>query len=104
MKQINKKQAKKIAFSFYDDLNQDLKDKKFRKIYYNELLKLQIAEEIYKLRKNKKLSQKELARKINTTQAVISRIENAQVCASTNLLQRICNAFEVSAKFEFCNI
>ena len=101
---MNKQQAKKIANSFYEDRDKLLKNKKLRKIYYNELLKLQIAEEIYKLRKNKKLSQKELARKINTTQAVISRIENAQVCASTNLLQRICNVFKVSVKFEFCGI
>jgi len=101
---MNKQQARKIANSYYEDRDKLLKNKKLKKIYYNELLKLRIAEEVYKLRKNKGLSQKELAKKIDTTQAVVSRIENAQVCASTNLLQRICNAFEVSAKFEFCSI
>ena len=101
---MNKQQTKQIANSYYEDRNKLLKNKKLGKIYYNKLLKLQIAEEIHKLRKNKRISQKELARKINTTQAVISRIENAQVYPSTNLLQRICNTFEVGVKFQFRNV
>ncbi|MCK5061926.1 helix-turn-helix transcriptional regulator [Candidatus Parcubacteria bacterium] len=102
MPKIDKKTAKKIAHSYYDDRDKLLKDKKLRKIYNKELLKLHIAGEIVKLRKEKKISQKQLAEKINTTQAVISRIENGQVFPSTNLIQRICNAFDVQVKFKFC--
>ena len=101
-KKINKKEIRKIVHSFYDDLNKEMKNKKFKKAFYRERLKLEIAAEIFKLRKEKKISQKQLAEKINTTQAVISRIENGQVFPSTNLIQRICNAFDVQVKFKFC--
>jgi len=69
----------------------------------NNLLKLQIANEIIKFRKKRGVTQKELAKNINTTQAVISRIENGQVCANTGMLQRICSKYEVEAKFELCD-
>ena len=45
-----------------------------------------------------------LAKRIKTTQAVVSRIETAQVYPSTDILQRICDKLEVGAKFEFCNV
>jgi len=101
---MNKKNFKKIANSFSKDLAKDLKSDSFKKAFYSELLKLQIAEEVVKLRKKRGLTQKDLAQKINTTQAVVSRIETAQVFPSTNIIQRICNNLGVEAKFEFCNI
>ena len=101
-KKINKKEIHKIVHSFYDDLNKEMQNEKFRKAFHKEKLKLEIASAIFKLRKERKLSQKQLAEKINTTQAVISRIENIQVYPSTKLIQRICNAFDVQVKFKFC--
>jgi len=97
---MNKKNIKKLAHAFNDDLNKNLKKTEFRKTFYNDLLKLQIANEIIKLREKRGESQAELARKIKTTQAVVSRIENGKVCASTNVLQRICNAYQVEARFQ----
>lgn len=94
--------ANKLARSYSSDTKKDLKDKKFRQVYHKEMLKLQIAEEIIKLRKKNGITQKELADKINTTQAVISRIENAQVYPSTSILEKICQAFNVQARFKFC--
>mgnify|MGYP001457304263 CR=1 FL=1 len=88
--------------NYYKGRDELLKDPKLRKIYNEEMLKLEIAAEIRKLRKKKKISQSELAKKINTTQAVISRIENAQVYPSTDIIQRICNTFKVKVKFKFC--
>jgi len=102
MTKTSKKNLKKLAYSFQDDLKKDLKNKKFQKIFYQEKIKLDVANEIIKLRKKKKISQKELAKKIKTTQAVISRIENGQVFPSTNIIQRICNEFNVHARIEFC--
>lgn len=100
---MNKKKINKIANSFYDDLDSNLKNPKFKKDFYDNLLKYQIANEIIKFRQVKGVTQGELARKINTTQAVISRIENGQVCASTSILQRICSKYGIAAKFELCN-
>ncbi|HDH31400.1 MAG TPA: XRE family transcriptional regulator [Candidatus Wolfebacteria bacterium] len=101
---MNKNKIKKIANSFNGDLAKDLKNPKFKKTFNEEMLKLQIAEQIIALRKKRRLTQKDLAKKINTTQAVVSRIENAQVYPSTIVLQRICNKFNVNAKFEFCEL
>jgi len=97
---MNKKNIKKIANSFNDDLDNNLKKPEFRKAFYNNLLKLQIANEIVKFREKRGVTQKEFAIKLNTTQAVVSRIENGKVCASTNILQRICNTYKVEARFE----
>lgn len=99
---MDKKKFRAEASAFYTDLQKDLQSPSFRKYFYSELLRLQIAEEIIRLRKARKLTQKELAKKINTTQAVVSRIENGQVYPSTNIIQRICNGLGVRAKFEFC--
>lgn len=97
---MTKKKINKIANSFYSDLDKNLKNGVFKKTFFNDLLKLQIANEIVKFREKRKITQEELAKKINTTQAVISRIENGQVCASTGVLQRICSKYKVEAKFE----
>ena len=102
IKKADKKNFKKLAYSFKDDLKKDLKDKKFKEVFCQEKIKLDIANEIIKLRKKKKISQKELAKKIKTTQAVISRIENGQVFPSTNIIQRICNELNVQARIRFC--
>ncbi len=53
MPKIDTKTAKKIAHSFYDDLNKEMKNEKFKKAFYEERLKLEIAAEILKLRKEK---------------------------------------------------
>lgn len=98
---MNKEEFKKLANSFYDDLNKELEDPKFRKGFYENLLKLQVADEMVRLRKKLGITQKELADRIKTTQAVISRIETAQVFASTEIIQRICSEFGVGVSFKF---
>ena len=90
----------KIENSFYTDLAGNLKNPKFKKDFYDNLLKYRIADEIIKFRKKRGITQKELAKTIKTTQAVVSRIETGQVCASTNVLQRICSNYGLEARFE----
>jgi transcriptional regulator with XRE-family HTH domain len=45
------------------------------------------------LRVQYKLSQADLAKKLNTTQAVISRIENGSVNIGVDFLQKVATAF-----------
>jgi len=62
------------------------KDKEFRKAYDEEVLKLKIAYRIIQLRKERHLTQEELAEKVGTTQQNISRLEdfkNTQVTLHT---------------------
>ena len=72
---------------------------KKRKQEYNFLLDLlSVAEEIYNARMALKLSQQELAKKIGTTQKVISKIENADVNFGMDLILRISRVLKMQVK------
>ena len=49
----------------------------FKRLFEEETARLELGYKIYRLRKMRKLSQKQLARKIHTSQQMISRIEDA---------------------------
>lgn len=72
-----------------------LKDPTFREEWEDSELEYIIAENVIKLRKEKNLSQAELANVLNTTQSVISRIENANQNLSLTTLKGIASVFEV---------
>jgi len=73
------------------------KNKNYAK-YANEAdIKIRIAEEVYKARTKKGLSQQELAKIIGTTQKVLSNIENADVNVGTVLLHKISIALGFTA-------
>lgn len=61
---------------FRDYLNEELKDKEFRKFYEEEGRNLEIGYKIARLRQKFGLTQKQLAEKIKTSQAVVSRLES----------------------------
>jgi len=96
------KKPKKIVYpSFEQYLAQQMKNKAFRRVYEEESRRLEIAYQILKLRKKQKLSQKELARKLNTTQSVVGRMEAGQQNFTTDTLQKIASAFKRELKIEF---
>jgi predicted transcriptional regulator len=67
-----------------------------------ERANLDIARKIYGLRTKAGLSQAELARKIGTTQSVISRLEDADYEGhSLEMLRRIASAFEKRVEVRF---
>lgn len=72
-----------------------LEDPAFRKEWEDSELEYTIAENIIKLRKQKNLSQAELAIVLKTTQSVVSRIENANENLSIGRLKAIAGAFDV---------
>lgn len=71
-----------------------LKKKGFREEYEKQLPKYQIARQVIEARLKSKLTQAELAKKINTGQAVISRLEGLNAKPSISLLTRIATALE----------
>lgn len=97
-----KKKNRKITYpSFERYLSQQLKDLKFRK-YYDEYGKqLEIAYQVLQLRKQSKMSQVELARKIGTKQSNIARMEAGQQNLTTDTLQKIAKAFDRNLKIDF---
>ena len=95
---MNKKKNLQKAISFEDYLAKQLKNPKFKK-YYDEYGKqLEIAYQILQLRKRKKMSQAELARKIGTKQSNIARMEIGQQNFTIDTLQKISKAFNRELK------
>src|SRR6266700_2730057 len=67
-----------------------------------EQANLDIARKIYELRTKAKLSQTELARKVGTTQSVISRLEDADYDGhSLEMLRRIASAIKKRLEIRF---
>lgn len=97
-----KKEHKKIQYpSFEQYLAQQMKKETFRKAYEEESQRLEIAYKILQLRKKQKLSQKELAQKLDTTQSVVARMEAGQQNFTTDTLRKIASAFSRNLKIEF---
>jgi transcriptional regulator with XRE-family HTH domain len=86
--------------SFSSHLRELLKDKEFRKEYYKARFFDEIGIQIIKLRNKRNLSQSALAEKAGTTQAVVSRIENGSVTASTGTIQKLAEAMDAVVKID----
>jgi len=98
---MNKRKKTKKAVDFQWYLTEELRNPKFKK-YYDEYGKqLEIAYQILQLRKQKGMSQSELAKKIGTKQSNIARIEAGQQNFTTDTLQKIASILDREFKIEF---
>lgn len=98
---MDKRKKTKKVVDFQEYLAEKLKNSKFRK-YYDEYGKqLEIAYQILQLRKQKRMSQAELAKKIGTKQSNVARMEGGQQNFTTDTLQKIAAAFKRDLKIEF---
>lgn len=73
--------------------------KRYSIIHAENEVRLKIASEIYLSRNELKLNQSQLAKRAMTTQAVISRIENAEENVGIDLLQRIARSLYIDWRF-----
>ncbi|HCM37245.1 MAG: Transcriptional regulator, XRE family [Candidatus Gottesmanbacteria bacterium GW2011_GWB1_43_11] len=71
-----------------------MKDPKYRSEYQSLEPEFQIAKQIMAARIRQKLTQKELAKKVGTGQAVISRLESMNSKPSLSLLSRVARALD----------
>ncbi len=76
-----------------DHLKESLKDPAFRKAWETSEVGYQLSRQVIAARLRRKMTQGDLARKAQTTQAVISRIERMTENVSLPLLKRIAEAF-----------
>jgi predicted transcriptional regulator len=74
-------------------LNESLKDEEFKKEWDKLELRYAVIKQLIKIRNTYNLSQAQLAEKLNTTQAVISRIENGTVNIGIDFIERLAKAF-----------
>lgn len=78
---------------FTKHLNESLQNPEFKLEYDAKELRYKIIDILVGIRVQYKLTQSELAQKLGTTQAVISRIENGSVNIGIDFLQKIANTF-----------
>lgn len=75
-------------------LDKQLKDPEFKKEWDKLELRYAVIRQLIKIRNTYNLSQSELAKKLNTTQSVISRIENGTVNIGIDFLEKLARAFD----------
>ena len=88
-------------YTLKDHLEESLKDPVFRREWEKSEVEYQLSRQIIAARLEKKMTQKELADKADTTQAVISRIERMATNTSIELLKRIASAFDTRLRVNF---
>ncbi len=91
---------KKQIFTLDDHLKESLKDPEFKKAWEESEAEYQVSKALISQRMKYKLSQKDLAKKANTTQAVISRLESMSANPSIGLLQKIAGALNLRLKIQ----
>src|SRR3989344_3536994 len=97
MKLKTLKQIKqKIDFQEY--LKKQLKNSEMKQYYDQVGKQLEIAYQIVQLRKAGRVSQKQLAKKLGTTQSNIARLEAGQQNFTTQTLEKIAHVFEKDLK------
>ncbi len=88
-----------------DDLDKTIdrlmKEPGFRKIWEDGEADYQLGRQIIQARIDHKVSQKELAKRANTTQAVISRIESRSVSPTLQMATRIARALGKTLQINF---
>lgn len=78
-----------------------LKNSEFKKLYEESEPEYQIARAVIRARIEKGYTQKDLARKLNTTQSVVSRLENAGSSPSISFLKRLAKVLDTSLQVQF---
>jgi transcriptional regulator with XRE-family HTH domain len=99
----SKMNVKKPTRNFGDAIRAELEDDpKLAQEVAEEFLHAAIARKVFKLRNDANITQKDLARKLDTTQSVISRIEDADyVGHSLKLLVKLAFAFGKEVAIDF---
>ncbi|MFH1111990.1 MAG: helix-turn-helix transcriptional regulator [Patescibacteria group bacterium] len=98
---MSKTRLVKKAIDFDAYLNKRLKNSQFKKQYDAYGKQLEIAYQVLQLRKSRKMSQADLARKLGTTQGNVARIEAGRQNFTTQTLYQIAAAFGKELKVEF---
>ncbi len=89
------------VYTFEEDLKKRLKNPIFRKEWEDSEVENQLARKLIEVRLKRNMSQRDLAAKADTTQAVISRIEAMNSNPSIGLLKRLAEALGTKLKIGF---
>lgn len=89
------------TIKFQDFLEEKLKNKAFKKEWDKSELQYQVVRQLIKARLDKQYSQRDLAKKAQTTQSVVSRVESMSFNPSIGLLNKLSNALDKKLKITF---
>lgn len=92
---------KNKLYTFEDHLKESLKDPEFKKVWEATEPEYLLARELINKRLEKNMSQRDLAKKLKTSQAVISRIETMTANPSFSLLKRIAKVLGTDLQVSF---
>lgn len=92
---------KRKVYTFRDHLKESLQDPQFKKVWQESEAEYQLAVKLIDARLKKHMSQRELASKVKTSQAAISRIEAMAGNPSLSLLKRIAHALDTKLSISF---
>ena len=98
---MNKDKKIMKAADFDDYLAEELKDPEAKRLFDEYGRQLEISYKILQTRKQKGLSQAELAKKIGTKQSNVARIESGQQNVTIKLLDRIALALDMQLEVSF---
>ncbi len=88
-------------YTLNDHIKESLKNPAFKKVWEESEPEYQLARQLIGKRLNQKMSQRDLAKKVGTTQAIISRIETMQANPSLSLLKRIAQTLDLKLDLRF---
>ncbi len=88
----------KLDYTFDDYLKEQLKKPSFRKVWEESEVEYLLAKQLIEKRLKMKISQRELAKRAKTTQAIISRIETMNANPSLGTLHRIASVLNVKLR------
>lgn len=91
----------KAGVNFNDIKAEYLQNAEFKKEYDALEFRYKIATALARLRKDKKITQAELAEKLKTTTSVVSRIESGNQNVSVDMVEKIAAALGKKAEFSF---
>lgn len=93
---------KKPKYFTTKELKRELfKNPKVKRAYEDLQPEFAIVQALIDARVKKKISQEDLAKRMGTGQAVISRLENANASPSLSLIKRLANALNLKVELKF---
>ncbi len=96
---INPKNRKHLDFD--DFLKESLKNPKIKAEYDKQQPEFAVIEAVLRARREKGLTQAQLAKKINTKQSVISRLEKGNANPTLSFLKKIAGALNTHLEIRF---
>ena len=91
----------KLMYTFREDLAKRLKNPDFKKAWDESELEYALAKQLIEKRLSRKISQRELAKKLNTSQAMISKIETMRSNPTLSFLKALAQALNTKLILQF---